>query len=224
MDSEMKAAVLTALILWAALSSYHCSSQSKISTNQPDRTGETPTPPDGLKISKELQSRYEDMLTEVRSESAKLGAVSLKDSPAEPGTEVRILVGFGLAHPRYFILNSRNGTYEASLITAKVVAGKAVIDEKGRLLSTRIPLSAPSSGWDNFEKFLKDQGIESPIKLSLNDRDIPDPDDEIIVIEVKSGSVYSMVFFPSNTESEDGKKAWAVWERIKQEFDVRNRT
>ena len=221
---KMKLSVLTALILVVAFLGYHCSSRSKISNNRTGGAGNTSTPADSLKMRKDLQSRFEEMLTAVRSESAKLGVSSLKDSPWEPGIEVRVLVGFGLAHPRYFILTSRRGTHEASLITAKVVGGKAVIDKKGRLLSTKMVLSAPSSGWDEFERFLKDQGIESPIKLSLDDVDIPDPDQEIIVVEVKSGSVYSMVFFPSNTESEDGKKAWAVWERIKREFHVRNRT
>jgi hypothetical protein len=87
-------------------------------------------------------------------------------------------------------------------------------------LRLSLRLSAPSSGQDEFERFLKDQGIDSPIKLSLDDRETPGPDEETIVIEVKSGPIYSMVFFPSNTETEDGKKAWAVWEKIKREFNI----
>jgi hypothetical protein len=218
----MKIAVLTTVILLVACLSYHCSSRSKIGNNRPDGVrSNAPTPADRSKMRKDLQSRYEEMLTAVKSESTKLGVSSLKDSPEEPGLEVRVLVGFGIAHPRYFIFTNRSGRNEAFLITAKVVSGKAAIDKKGRLLSTRIALSAPSSGWEEFERFLKDQGIESPIKLSLDERETPDPDQEIIVVEVKSGSVYSMVFFQQNTESEDGKKAWAVWEKIKREFNIR---
>lgn len=220
-ELKMRVAVLTALIPLVACLNYRCSPRSKISNNSPGGAGNLSTPADKLKVRKDLQSRYEDMLIAVKSESAKLGVSSLNDSPEEPGTEVRVLVGFGLAHPRYFILKNRSGTNEAFLITAKVVGGKAAMDGKGGLLSTKITLSAPSSGWDEFERFLKDQGIESPIKLLLDDRDTPDPDQETIVVEVKSGSDYSMVFFPSNTESEDGKKAWAAWEKIKREFNIR---
>ncbi len=224
----MRVAVITGITLALACVGYHCSSRT---TNGNDGRGGTskisiPTgtqsPTDGLKTRKDLESRYEAMLIAIKGESAKLGMSSLRDSLNVPGTEVRVMVGFGLAFPRCFILRNSNGKYEAFFVTAKIVGGKAAMDRNRRILSTRIASPAPASGWDEFDRFLKDQGIESPIKLSLDDRYTPDPDQETIVVEVKTGSVYSMVFFFSNTESEDGKKAWAVWAKIRREFDLKN--
>ena len=219
-------AVLATLIFTIAYLGYNCSCVSSKLNNATNDSAKvsTPTatqsPADDLKM-KDLESRYELTLSALSAESAKLGISSLKDSSDAPGTEVRVLVGFGLAHPRCFILTNSNGTHEASFITAKVRGGRAAMDEEGRILSTRIALHSPASGWDEFEQFLKNQGIEYPLKLSLDDNAALDPDEEVIVVEVKSGSVYRMVFFPANTESEDGKKAWAVWEKIRREFDIK---
>lgn len=223
----MRVAVVTAVSFVVACLGYNCSPKSPIINNAADDPGivstpsATQSPSDGLRMGKNLETRYEAMLVALKGESAKLGIGSLRDSPDVVGTEVRVLVGFGLAHPRCFILTTRNGKHEATLVAGKVIGGRAALNKEGNVLSTKVALHDPASGWDKLEEFLKDQGIESPIKLSLDGDQLSDPDEEQIVVEVKSGSVHSMVFFRLNTESEDGKKAWRIWERLKREFGVR---
>ena len=168
----------------------------------------------------DLQGEYKSVLDALRRESAKLRMTSLVDSPARAETEMRILVGFGLIFPRCFIVIEKNGEHRASFMTAKMIGTKAAMDEKGDLIPSKIPLAAPTSGWDQFDKFLKTQGVESPLKLSLDQKLEPDPDEELITIETRSGSEYSMVYFSPNTKSADGRRAWQACERIEREFGV----
>ena len=65
-----------------------------------------------------------------------------------------------------------------------------------------------------------DQGIDSPLKLSLDNEHVVDPDEESIVVEVKSGTLYSMVFFSLSPGNADGRKVVAVCRMVEREFNV----
>jgi hypothetical protein len=86
---------------------------------------------------------------------------------------------------------------------------------------TKATLDPPKSGWDEFEKFLKAQGIDSPMRLSQESSQyIRSPDMQVIVIEVKSGDGYSMVFFHLDNKSDDAQRALSVCRRIEQDFYI----
>jgi hypothetical protein len=222
----MRLVVLTGITLLMSCMAYQCSRHSNENdgTTNPSDNVSTPSGSsalsEGLNTRKGSQSRYDAVLSALRAESAKLGIVSLIDSPPGSGTEVRVLIGFGLLYPRCFILNNRSRKNEATFIAAQAKGNNTVIKDKGRLLTTSVKLDAPVSGWDDFDKFLNDHGIGAPIKLSLDSHQTSDPDEELLVIEIKLGSEYSMVFFSPQTQTEDGKKAWQVCDGIEREFGV----
>lgn len=149
------------------------------------------------------------MLGVLKRESQTLGIKNLREAKIDDETEVRIWMMFDVALPRCFILKENNGDYKA--IYAAAVKGKKGIP--------KATLTPPHSGWDEFDGFLKEQGVDVPIKLSLDEKTLPEED--IVLIEGKSGVQYSMVFFFTNTKSEDGQKALKVCRRIEQEFSIR---
>ena len=148
----------------------------------------------------------------IKNESQKVRIKNLKDTVRQPGTEVRIWVGFGLLYPRIFIMTERNGSRQAFHITAK---------RNGKSITTpKILLKSPESGWNEFAEFIKKQGIASALKLSPDKEPEFDPDEEIIAIEVRSHGKYEMVFYESDTKSADGRKAMEVCKKLDQEFGI----
>ena len=148
----------------------------------------------------------------ITNEAQKIGIKNLKDTGRGPGTEIRVWVGFGLLYPRCFIMTERNGRREAFHITAKRNAN--------RISTPKLLLVSPKSGWDEFSSFIKQHGIDSPLKLSLDKQSEFDPDEEAIVIEVMSNGKYEMVFYDYSNTSGDGRKAIAVCRKIDQEFGI----
>lgn len=177
--------------------------------------------PEDLKRREDLQRQYEAMQNAIKRESLELGMENLREhvTDSETETETRIWVGFGLAYPRCFILKNLNGKQKAFYVIPKKIVSKAAMDIEVSM--TKTVLDAPQSGWYEFERFLKSQGIDSPIRLSLDDKHLPDPDEESIVVEVKSGTSYSMVFFSLYTENEDGRKLLEVCRNIEREFNIK---
>lgn len=82
---------------------------------------------------------------------------------------------------------------------------------------------APQSGWPALDSYLKEHGMTNPLRFSLDNQHVIDPDEGAIVIEVKTGSAYSMVFFPFGTQTGDGKRAFQICRKVEQEFGIRLR-
>ena len=175
---------------------------------------------ESLKKEGHLGSQLDDMQREIKRESAKLRIQSLKEDSANPRPETRIWVGFGLFYPRCLILKGAAGKRTAVYLGTNEGAGPAAKGAKSRDLITHTVLDVPISGWDKVDRFLIDQGIESLLKLSLDNEHVPDPDEEIIVVEVKSGTLYSMVFFSPSPGNADGRKVVAVCRMVEREFNV----
>ena len=157
------------------------------------------------------ESDYEIVLRAVQSESKKLGIPSLSEAPSNSASEVRIWVGFARAYPRLVVLKLEKGKEGAVFFTAT---------RGPQTTMTESSLKTPRSGWIALQAFLRDRGVTSPIALALDDKHIPDADEELIVIETGSGRSYSMVFFPTVTKAADGKRALEVCETMEREFDV----
>lgn len=222
----VKVCVVTSLTLgFAALGHQSCSNSEKaksaISGNLYS-SGGTPVRSGALTNHKDLQGRYETLQYLLKQESLKLSIEDLREAKLSDGeSEIRIWLGFGLAYPRCFMLRNLNGREEAAFIGPRKVSFDARSVGNAQVLMPKIPLGPPRIGWPQFDQLLKQQGFGSPIQLTLDESYTADPDEEIIVVEAKSGASYSMVFFPVFTESVDGRKALAVCKMIEQQFAIR---
>ena len=174
------------------------------------------------KRERDLQRQREAAESEIRHESERLRISNLRDVAISDGVETRIWVAFGHNYPRCVVLRTTDRENKAVYIRASDVKGGLSTPIDGVFIH-QTPLGAPKFGWNNLLNFLKEQGVYSPIQLSLDSQHLVDPDEEFIVLEVKSEGVYSMAFFSRYTEATDGRKALAVCHRIEEEFDVRMR-
>ena len=150
-------------------------------------------------------------------ESQNLNLKNLSESDAKD--EVRLWVGFGLITPRLFVLRREDGIEKATYYSTEPNPDKTLRPQTG--IKVVLPLESPKSGWKNFRTFLKNNGVDAPLKLTSDVESLIDPDSEAIVIEVKSARGYEMVFFPKSTKTADGQKALGVCHQIESEFNVR---
>lgn len=217
---DMRATILTFTIVALASLCYQCSQHSKIVNPQSNGATQSPGPSSGIENDvrrKALQDQVEIIGRVIKRESQKLKINNLRDAASEAETEIRVWIGFGMLYPRCFILKERNQRRKAVYIAPKTNGTKMGPE----VPITKLSLESPRSGWNEFAEFIKKQGIDSPMKLSLEDQYVPDPDEESIAIEVKSQGNYEMVFYTLSTKSEDGQKALQVCQKIEQEFGIR---
>ncbi|HEY6120155.1 MAG TPA: hypothetical protein VIV66_09365 [Pyrinomonadaceae bacterium] len=165
----------------------------------------------------EMQLRKDAMRRTLEREAKWSNLESLEELSLKPlRSETRIWVGFDGAETPCFIVSIDGTQKSATLITARFDRR----DGKVTVTPNRTELTAPRTGWSNFETYLKVQGITNPLKFSLDNSHIVDPDEGSIVIETKVDSSYSMVFFPLGTDTEDGKRALQICSRVEQEFGI----
>jgi len=172
---------------------------------------------DDVKRKRIVQDQAEAIQRAIKRESLNLKINNLRDDVSDAEPEIRIWVGFGLLYPRGFIMKVQDGRQEAFYVSPKILGSKP----DGKVKMTKVSLGSPKSGWNEFAEFIKKQGIDSPMKLSLDYQHVPDPDEESIIIEAKSHGTYEMVFYALSTKSEDGQKALQVCRKIEQEFGIR---
>ena len=192
-----------ALLLFGSIVYWRLSAPEIRAAVQPDQTsGSTGGRP---------STDYEIMQRGVQRESRKLGIPNLREAASNSASETRIWVGFGTAYPRLLILKLDKGKEAAAFFTAKPGTPTTMVESS---------LAPPTSGWTALQTLLRDRGISSPLVLALDEKHIPDFDEETIVIEVRLGRSYSMVFFPTVSETVDGKKALDVCETLEREFNI----
>ena len=163
---------------------------------------------------------YEEMLPKMAGLSKQASIPNLKDvSLSDVQTEIRLWKAFGLLYPRCFVLKIDNGNPAASFVYPKVVGNKAVF-HKGNPVYINAPLNAPHSGWENLLGYLKQNGLDSTIRLALDKRYMPYPDAEELVLEMKTGSRHTMPYYIDSTVTADGKKAFGICQKMETEFDI----
>lgn len=222
----MRRTILTVTVAALAGLSTQWSRHSKAINPEPNRVKQSAIPSspvetsasNGVKRGVVLQVQVEAIEGALKRESLKLKIHDLRDAGSDAETEIRFWVGFGMAYPRCFIMKELKGKREAFYIAPKVIGSKA--GARGEVPVAQLALESPKSGWDEFAKFIKEQGIASPMKLSLDYQHVPDPDEESIAIEVQSHRRYQMVFYALSTKNEDGQKALLVCRKIEQEFGI----
>jgi hypothetical protein len=163
---------------------------------------------------------YEQMLPQVARLSREAGLPNLKDANlSDTQTELRLWMGLGLVFPRCFVLRIDNGNPTASFASPKIAGSKGVF-RKGDPVYVNTPLNVPHSGWQTFLAFLRENGIDTSINLALDKHYESYPDAEALILEMKTGSRYTMVHYIDSTVTADGKKAFAVCDKIQNEFDI----
>jgi hypothetical protein len=219
----MRTTILTFTIVAFASLSNQCSQHSGFVDRQSNSATPSASPSSSIendvKVRKAVQAQVQVIQGAIQRESLKLKINNLRDTASEAETEIRIWVGFGMLYPRCFIMKELNGRREAFYIAPKTIGGKK--DVQGEVPMTKLSLESPKSGWNEFAEFIKKQGVDSPMKLSLDAQYLPDPDEESIAIESKSHGNYEIVFYTLSTKSEDGQKALQVCRKIEQEFGIK---
>jgi len=163
---------------------------------------------------------YEQMLLQVTRLAKEVGIPNLKDANlSDAQTQFRLWMGLGLITPRCFMLKIDNGNPTASFATVKIVGNKGVF-LNGNPVYVNAPLNAPHSGWATFLAFLRQNGIDTSINIALDKHYKPDPDQESLILEMKTGSRHTLVHYINSTVADDSKKAFAVCEQIQNEFDI----
>ena len=227
---------LISLIIAVAILGFGCTSRSEDAGWGNDKWGADITNPvnatipsnvrsasDDLERWAHLMRRYNSMRDEIRLYSRKYGIADLSGGKTDSESEIRIWLGFGMALPTCFILRGttekQNALYIHYLDPSDFDSGATT----GSNLRAKTALGTPTSGWDRLEVFLKDEGIDYPIKLAMDEDALPIPDGTFIAIEVRRGTAYDMVYYSSETKSRDGKRAIKICERAAQEFNVDKR-
>lgn len=214
----MKSSLLTWPIVLTVGLSLQCSCiAEKVNgtggTNSASRTAAGSQPEDYA----ELRRRHRAMENEIESASRKLGVENLKEVSAT--NEIRVWVGFGVTYPRLFI-SQLSGERRASYLTL-TTPQNGIANDRVQETTMKVPLGSPKSGWDEFEQFLKGQGIISPSRLTQeSSKYLRSPDVQVIAIEDKSGDDYGMVFFHLDNKSDSAQRALAVCRRIEQDFEI----
>jgi hypothetical protein len=218
----MRGTILTFTIVAIAALSGECSQHSRVVDPQSNGATQPASPSapiqNDVKVRKALEAQVEVMEGAIKRESLKLKIKNLRDYVPDAETEVRIWVGFGMLYPRCFMMKEFGERREAFYIARKTISGKTGVH--GGFRMTKLSLESPKSGWNAFAEFIKKQGIDFPMELSLDTQYLPDPDEESIAIEAKSEGNYEMVFYTLSTKSEDGHKALQVCRKIEHEFGI----
>ena len=158
----------------------------------------------------ELQFQQEIIRDALKRATVKLHLDDLHNIQLGPTeSETRIWVGFGLLSPRCFVFKNVNGVNQALFFTVQ------------RSRANAYALTPPQSGWLTLEQILKSSGIRPPLQLKPDYQHLPDPDEELIVVELKSGAEYYLIYYPVATDTQDGKRVVELCRTIEEEFDVR---
>ena len=221
----MKLSQITFTVIVCSCFCFQCSDNSKSLNSQNSsamntvgiaNSSETELPSPDHDKQKDPQTHSEAIKSALHREAEKLGLNTLSQTGSDDSSEVRVWVGFGIVYPRCFILRTAAEKREAFFMTPKVV-GEA-LGASSKVKMSKTVLMPPRSGWKEFERSLKEQGINFPIELTS--QLTPDPDAEIIVVETRWRDVYSMVYFSLNSESQDGLRVKTVCQKIEEEFEI----
>jgi hypothetical protein len=205
MPAHLKTIALLSLLLVAAVWNAGCA----VNASNEAKTAE-PFSASAVAYKSEQQFQAELIREELKRASLKL---RLEDLPelqlGATESETRIWVGFGLLVPRCFVFKYVNGMHQAQFLTVQ------------RFRANTYSLTPPQSGWLTLEQTLKSSGVRPPLKLKPDFEHLPDPDEEVIAVELKSGDEYYLMYYPLATETQDGKKVVELCRTIEQEFGLR---
>lgn len=114
------------------------------------------------------------------------------------------------------LIISKNGNvWKASFLSGEFIEDKLTLLKK----RSQDNLS-PKSGWNNISMLI-DKNIGFPFPYEIDDSDaVLEPDEGTIVLEVKKGENYGLVFYRKFSESVDGKTIIELCKLLQDEFNL----
>lgn len=161
---------------------------------------------------------FTSKLHQLKAASETLEVSNLRDTDVGSNTQIRIWTGFGLSYPHCMIIEP----YQKAMFVGPMIVDDRGVDKRdGSPAIEKTVFGAPRSGWEKFLDYLRQQGIDLPSPLKIDDPPIIVPDGHSIAIEIKRDQQYGMVHYSVFSKSKDGQKAFAVCHTIEKEFGVR---
>lgn len=150
---------------------------------------------------------------EIQDYSQEIGLSNLEGTSfANNDYEVRIWVGFSLFTPRLFLFHQNSRESLASYYAADSASRK--------IQYNKTSLNKPKSGWNNFRQYLIEQQISLTKKPYPKKEKFIDPDEELVVIEMKTKDDYLLVAYLIRTINPRGKKVLDICRKVEKEFAV----
>lgn len=125
--------------------------------------------------------------------------------------EMRVWVGFGGIVPRAFIFNQGSQGASAVFYTEKYQSDHFTVTKKD--VSKEVAATALMRYLDKIEILSK--------KWRPDRQHLADPDEEMIVVEIKSSHHYDLIQYPKATKDRDGRIILDLLRWIQRTFDVR---
>jgi hypothetical protein len=175
------------------------------------------------KIEVDDQERIRNAENTIKNVSSDFNLTTLKEKTLQKNeTELRIWAELGMDIVNCLILQKKNNSWSASLISANVKNGGFEKNSDGKVtFKTKVSL-LPKSGWNSLDEYLIQKSIRSPLPYSLDTKKNPlTTDNGINILEIKQSDNYSLVFYRDLTESQDGKTFMDVCNYLENEFDVK---
>lgn len=169
----------------------------------------------------ELAAKMKTISRAIAELSEDLNLQNLKGKKlTENETEIRIWAELGYEYLNCFILNKNNETWNAYYISSEI-GYNLVENQQDEAKVKKQSLLSPISGWKKFNDYLFLQGLHVPLQYSLDKKQFPPNFDEgLIVLEIKEGADYDMVFYREFTKTKDGQAILNICKTVEHEFVV----
>lgn len=197
-------------------------------SNQPRRVSAPPASQDSSKESnrdserktnEQIRTEHQGMIRAVELKSRRFGIISLQRvNLLETQSEARVWTGFSNSGTNCLTL--RFNQQQAVYLTENET-GTGKLEMRNGFSFKRQILAPPISGWPGLISTLKSEGIEFPLPFKLDERHLPDPDEEYLVIEARKGTDYSLVFYSLLSEEKEAQRALGICQLLEREFQVR---
>lgn len=119
---------------------------------------------------------------------------------------------FGIYWVECFILRKENDQMKASYIVG--------FNQPKKFRFKNHSLNDPKNGWQNLNNYLRSNGIEFDLNLTIDKELFDGPEGEEIIIEARGGEKYKMYWYPKGTKTADGKRVQQLCTKLVEEFNL----
>lgn len=167
-----------------------------------------------INLHKEGEKQDDSISKEIGSLSNIAGLENLRNIDVNQSDyELRIWVGFGNFSPGSFIFRKVNSDFDSHYISFSHLGNEKKVTKKKLNLSQK--------ALSNFYYNLKNNGFLPTMKFYKDKNHISDPDEAIIVVEIKQNQKYKMFWFPGSTSSRQGQKIFKLIDKVENLFKIK---
>lgn len=152
----------------------------------------------------------------LKRNSKSFGLKNLKETPIAP-SDLKIRIWSDQEILLHCLIISKNrDDWKASFLTGEFKGGKLKLLKK----QSQENLS-PKSDWKNLSDLFVDKNIGFPFPYELDDSDeVLEPDEGILVLEIKQGENYGLAFYRKFSDTNDGKTIIELCKLLQDEFNL----